>query len=265
MPADRYEIDRNKKFGHLEHAPIIEAIIEIKCPPEVPWKEDTIPDEAAKRLQGYQFWDSRSEYSQSVNFKDNVPVPETMDKVGWKGVRYRSDDEKYVVAFNRDGFVFSRVGSYETWEQFSAEALRVWKVYESIAKPSDVHRIGLRFINRIPLPGTPVDLDDFIYPGPQPPRDLGFPIASFLHKDTFTVPGHPYLINIVRTESPAPSRGIEVDYAIILDIDVYFQEVFEIDDSKIQGHLENMRILKNEVFWGIIPPPLLENLRGDIG
>ncbi len=262
MPIDRYKIDRNKEFGHLEYAPIIEAVIEIKCPSQVPWDEDTIPDGVAKLLKGYQFKDSRSEYIQKVNFKDNEPIPETMEKVDWKGVRYQSKDEKYVAAFNRDGFVFSRVGSYESWAEFSAEATRGWEVHKGLARPTDIHRIGLRFINQIRLPGTPVDLDDFIYPGPQPPRDLGFTIASFLHKDTFTVPGHPYLINIVRTSSPSPSAGGKVDYAIILDIDVHLQEAFEVDDSKIQGHLEDMRILKNEVFWGSIPRPLLESLRG---
>lgn len=263
MSTDRYEIDRNKGFEHLKHAPIIEAVIEIKCPPQVPWDEDTIPDEVGKLLQGYQFKDSMSEYIQSVNFEDNVAIPELVEKVGWKGVRYQSEDEKYVAAFNRDGFVFSRVGSYETWAKFSAEAMRIWKVHKSIASPSDVHRIGLRYINRIPLPRGEVELDDFISDGPKPPRDLDFPIRGFLHKDTFTVPGHPYLINIVRTTSPSPSAGGEVDYAIILDIDVYFQEAFEVDDSKIQEHLENMRVLKNEVFWSSIHPELLESLRGD--
>ena len=265
MSTDRYEIDRGKDFGHLEHAPIVEAVIEIKCPPQVPWNEDTIPDEVGKLLSGYQLLDSRSEYSQTVNFEDNVPIPESMEKVGWKGVRYRSEDESYIAAFNRDGFVFSRVGRYETWEKFSAEASRVWKVHRSLARPSDVHRIGLRFINRIRLPSSGIDLDDFIYPGPQPPKNLGFPIVSFLHKDTFAVPGNPYLINIIRTSSPSPSAGGDVDYAIILDIDVYLQETFEVDDIKIEGHLEDMRILKNEVFWGSIPRPLLENLRGDSG
>ena len=263
MPTDRYEIDRNKVFEHLAHAPIVEAVIEIKCPPQVSWDEDTIPDEVAKLLQGYQLLDSRSEYSQNVNIKDNVHVPEAMEKVGWKGVRYRSEDETYVAAFNRDGFVFSRVGNYETWAKFSAEAMRIWEVHRSIASPSDVHRIGLRFINRIPLPSGEVKLDDFMYDGPKPPKDLDFRISGFLHKNILSVPGHPYLINIVRTSSPSPSAGGDVDYAIILDIDVYLQETFEVDDSRIQGHLEDMRILKNEVFWGSIPPALLESLRGD--
>ena len=265
MPTDRYEIDRNKEFEHLAHAPIVEAVIEIKCQPQVPWDEDTVPDEVGKLLPGYQLLDSQSEFRfhQSVNIKDNVPISQSMEKVGWKGVRYRSNDETYVAAFNRDGFAFSRVGSYETWAKFSAEAMRIWEVHRSIASPSDVHRIGLRFINRIPLPGGEVELDEFLYDGPQPPKDLEFPIRGFLHKNILSVPGHAYLINIVRTSSPTPSAGGDVDYAIILDIDVYLQEIFEVDDNRIREHLEDMRILKNEVFWGSIPPPLMEKLQGD--
>jgi len=263
MPTDRYEIDRNKEFEHLAHAPIVEAVIEIKCPPQVPWDEDTVPDKVGKLLPGYQLLDSRSEYSQTVNIENSVPIPESMKKVGWKGVRYRSEDEIYIAAFNRDGFVFSRVDGYETWAKFSTEAMRIWEVHRSIASPSDVHRIGLRFINRIPLPGGEVELDDYMYDGPKPPRDLNFLISGFLHKNIISVPGLPYLINIVRTSSPSPSAGGDVDYAIILDIDVYLQETFEVDDRKIQEHLADMRVLKNEVFWGSIPPALLEELKGD--
>ena len=128
--------------------------------------------------------------------------------------------------------------------------------------PSDVHRIGLRFINRIPMPSGEVELDDFLYDGPQPPRNLDFLVRGFLDKITFSVPGHPYLITVVRTDSPSVSEGGAVDYAIILDIDVYLQETFEVDDSRIREHFEDMRILKNEVFWGSIPPALLEKMRG---
>jgi len=156
MPTDRYEIDRSKIFEHLEHALIIEAVVEIRCPSEVPWAEDTIPDEVGKRLQGYQLLDSMSEYIQNVNIKDSVPIAESMEKVGWKGVRYRSEDDSYVAAFNRDGFVFSRVGPYETWAKFSAEASRVWEVHKSLARPSDVHRIGL---SRVAKEDDPIPLD----------------------------------------------------------------------------------------------------------
>lgn len=265
MPQDRYEIDRSKSFERLEHAPIIEAVIEIRCSAEEPWAEDIIKDTIGERLEGYEFWDSTSRFRQGVKIEDNVPITESMEKVGWRGVRYRSKDESYVAAFNRDGFVFSRVGSYETWEQFSAEASRVWEVHKALAQPSGVHRIGLRFINRISLPGGVVDLDDFIFSGPRPPKDLGFTVSSFLHKDSFSVPGQPYLINIVRTESSEPRAGGNVDYAIILDIDVYVQEFFEVDDIKIDQHLENMRVLKNEVFWGSVSSALLESLKGDNG
>jgi len=113
------------------------------------------------------------------------------------------------------------------------------------------------------MPRGEVELDEFIYDGPQPPRNLDFLVRGFLHKVTFSVPGHPYLINVVRTDNPSVSEGGDIGYAIILDIDVYLQEIFEVEDSRIREHLEDMRILKNEVFWGSIPPPLLEKLQGD--
>ena len=53
----------------------------------------------------------------------------------------------YVAQFTRNGFVFSRLKPYEGWETFEAEAKRLWCIYRELAEPSEVQRLGVRFIN----------------------------------------------------------------------------------------------------------------------
>ena len=65
------------------------------------------------------------------------------------GLKCQSEDSFYVVQFNKDSFVFSRLKPYEDWEKFSQEALRLWEIYCELPEPTEIGRIGLRFINRL--------------------------------------------------------------------------------------------------------------------
>lgn len=261
-PESTYTIDLTKRYPRLNSVPIVEAAIEIRCAVEEPWTEDRIRPLIEDDLEGYRFKDSASEYKQ-ILLEDGQPVSYPAEKVGFKGIRFCSDDEKYVWAFNRDALVVSRLEPYETWALFRDEALKVWELHSNLARPSEIERIGLRFINRIPLPEGKIDLDDFLEAGPRQPRDFDFPIADFLHRDSFRVPGYPYRVNIVRTLQ-RPSDPEARDCAIIIDIDVYSQETIAPDISTIKKKLEDMRILKNDAFFGSITPSLHDDLQGDI-
>ena len=139
--------------------------------------------------------------------------------------------------------------------------MRIWGLHASLGRPSEIERIGLRFINRIQLPGGKIDLGDFLETAPKPPRDVNLPIIEFLHKDSFVVPDTSFQINIVRTLQ-RPSNPETRNYAIILDIDVYSHEAISPDTDTIKERLDYMRKLKNHVFVGSITSALYDNLLG---
>ena len=102
---------------------------------------------------------------------------------------------RHVAQFNRDSFVFSRLQPYQSWEQLEQEAIRLWEIYMEIAKPRDIQRLGVRFVNRIPMAPKETRFEDYIQPHPQTPRDLDLPFLNFLHKETFVVPESDFGIN----------------------------------------------------------------------
>src|SRR4030042_5349881 len=98
--------------------------------------------------------------------------------------------------------------------------MRLWNVYEELAKSLEVQRLGVRFINRITLPAGEVRLDDYLVVPPQPPGELDLQIMGFFHQDNLLVAGHPYAINIVKTVQAPQGPGSDGG-GFIVDIDVF--------------------------------------------
>jgi uncharacterized protein (TIGR04255 family) len=247
-------------FEHLPHAPIVEAVIDIRARAAQKLEESSVRSNLEPRLDGYGFLDSRKEFHGEVKLEPGKPPSQVVRDLGWKGLRFRSSDEKHIVQFNRDGFAFSRLEPYVDWEQLSGEGLRLWSIFKELAQPVEIQRIGLRYINRIQLPPGELLFEDYIQPAPVSAYDLDLPFHKFMHHDTLAVPGHPYAINMIRTIQPPASAGSS-GIALILDIDVFTGQAFEPDDTLLARRLLEMRWLKNKMFFGSITQKALAMFR----
>ncbi len=126
-----------------------------------------------------------------------------------------------------------------------------------LAQPTEVQRLGLRFINSIAIPGEG-DLAEFLQAPPTPLLEMELTFTGFLHKDTLAVPGHPYVVNFIKTIQPA--QGGE-GAGLILDIDVFTTQPVGTDQVAIERHLAEMRWLKNKIFFGSITPKAMETFK----
>jgi uncharacterized protein (TIGR04255 family) len=252
------EIKINQVFEHLPHAPIVEAVIDIRARTTQKLEESSLISNLEVTSTGYGFLDSQRQFQFQVG--GGQPTSQTVQDLGWKGVRFRSSDGKHIAQFNRDGFVFSRLEPYTDWEQLSSEGLRLWNVFRELAQPALIRRIGVRFINRIQLPATELHFEDYITSSPLPPAGLELPFHGFMHHDTLAVPGHPYSINIIRTIQPSAGNG-GAGIGVILDIDVFTGQEFEPDEAKLLHRLSEMRWLKNKAFFGSVTDKALERFR----
>ena len=212
---DPLKIDVTERFDHLPHAPIVEAVIDIRARAGDAWEEATVKARMQAQLADYAYLDTQRVYEHEMKLDQGKPAEQTLRDLGCKGVRFKSTDERHIVQFNRDGFVFSRLTPYESWEQLHGEAMRLWQIYSGMAHPAQVQRLGLRFINRIELPPEEVRYEDYIQPAPEPPKHLELPFHGFLHHDTLAVPGHAYALNVIRTIQNVPNQPL----AVVLDID----------------------------------------------
>lgn len=242
-------INTGDLFPRLPRAPIVEAVIDIQARSAVMLEEATLKPQLESKLSGYQFLDSMKKLQHEVNLQDGASVSPIIRELAWKGLRFQSGDKKHIVQFNQDGFIFSRLEPYESWEQLYEESMRLWSVYVELAQPVEVHRVGLRYINRIQLPPDELRFEDYLESAPVPPKGLDVPFHGFLHQDTLAIPGHPYAINVVRTIQP-PDALDNQGMRLILDVDAFTTQGFELDGMALKQRLLEMRWLKNKIFFG---------------
>ena len=254
-----FAINLDEKFEILSKAPIVEAIIYIQTTFDEPIVENSLQNSMSGKVGiGYHFAGSQREIQVQATFTQPQPTNPTVRDMGWKGLRFQSNDKRYVVQFNRDGFALSRLEPYENWEKFLDEALRLWNDYADLTKPIQITRLGLRYINRIQLPPNELRFEDFLNVGPSTPENLNFPVSGFMHQDSVVVPNYPYAINIIKTlQPPNPSLGLN----LILDIDTFATVSLNVHRSKLKSHLMEMRWLKNKVFFGTVTEKSLEKFR----
>lgn len=258
--ASKFSIDVKGTFPRLAQAPIVEAVIEIRAQAEAPWEEPAITEQLKTMLPDYPTLQSQQQFMHEVKIEFGQKTEGVIQNLGWKGLRFESADKLHIAQFNRDGFLFSHLLPYDSWEQFCSEGLRLWLLHVALAKPAEIHRLGLRFINRMMLSIEGEKLEDYLQILPQNPQGLDLPIGGFFHLEELRVPGYPYAINIRRMIQPPDVPAVK-EIGIILDIDVFTIQPFELQSGMLERYLAEMRWLKNKVFYGSITPKAVEKFK----
>ena len=81
------------------------------------------------------------------------------DKIGYIFI---GNEGKNVAQCRLNGFSFSRLAPYETWEQLRDEARKLWATYWQIVGPAPIIRVAVRYINQIDIPLPFRDFRDFV-------------------------------------------------------------------------------------------------------
>jgi uncharacterized protein (TIGR04255 family) len=252
-------IDLTESFPLLARAPIVEAVVELRARAQAEWKESSLREQLAARLPEYPELAAQREMHFEATISSEGSY-EQLRRDAWRGVRATSADKLHIGQFNRDGFAFSRLEPYQDWDQFLGEALRLWQIHADLAKPTEVQRLGVRFINRIAMPVEGKKLRDVLTSPPQCPQNMELPVLNYLHQDTFGVPGYPYAIKRTQTIQPTESPGVEGP-RLILDIDVFTTQAFEPTMDVLKQRLAEMRWLKDKMFFGSITPDALQSFQ----
>jgi uncharacterized protein (TIGR04255 family) len=236
----------------LKNPPIVEAVIGITVPRLAEGILEQLKGLAAQMLGlNYQAPTPVRQSNFQFVFKEGQPSVENRDfLLGW---RFDSKDKLHSVQFKIDGFVFSRLGSYQTWEQFRGEAKKLWDLYYRVISPTELAEYGVRYINKVFIPQNE-DVSQFltVYPFipenlPQQMLDsfmrLGLPIKApqgrFTHQQILLPPEKP-------------------GYAtVILDNDFRFSAI-GLSEGKLWEQLEEVRQLKDDYFRRTLTENFLE-------
>jgi uncharacterized protein (TIGR04255 family) len=242
-------IDLNEEFPTLKAAPSIESVIHWQAHAGKTLEPDTLKAELIRRLPDYPLCQPQHGMEIAATGAPDGSS-EVVHRTQWNGFRLQDEQNYHVVQFTPTGVVFSRLEPYEEWTSFQAEALRFWHIFLELAKPTIIQRLGVRYINRIPL-ADGEQPSRYLKTVPTAPPGLTLSAESFFHQDTYLVPGYSYSINWVRTIQPAGANRTD-GRALIVDIDVSTTELLQLDQNNLTQQLSEMRWLKNKVFFSCI-------------
>lgn len=230
---------------HYPRAPIVEAIIEIRCAiPEV-----TTLEQLATVVDPEDFPTAERRMSVTGVLEVRPDGVEQTTSGQQTGHVFRAADGRHVLQSRLDGFSFARLAPYDTWETFCRAAERHWHRYREVVAPFRATRLGVRYINRIDVPGEHVEVKDYLRTAvdisPYLPQlmngyflQVGIPLPQFRALAAVTS-------TIVEAESV---RG----HGLILDIDTAQEVDIDLKDPgagvDIEARLETLRQAKNYVF-----------------
>jgi uncharacterized protein (TIGR04255 family) len=132
---------------HYKNPPILEAVCEFKFQPPASWNP-AIPDLIYEKVK--------------AQFPEREPEPTPGAKM-----KFRRADGSALLQVAPKLLAINQLRPYPAWPQFRQMILEVYSLYCEIAHPTNMIRLGLRYINQIEIPGTKIEIGRFLRGCPQ--------------------------------------------------------------------------------------------------
>jgi uncharacterized protein (TIGR04255 family) len=236
------------KDRHYDKAPIQEAIIDIQIEnspsltlAKFEKAEISPPRGYAERQKVMMIGQLQGQVAGGI-----LTATAKQDQMGYAFV---GGEGKQVVQFRVNGFTFSRLAPYQSWELLRKEAKMLWESYRQIVGALPVVRVGLRYVNQLDLPMPMRDFRDFIRLYPEVSADLAQHLAGFFVQ--VQIPQEDLGAMLILNEALVPPSGPNVA-SVVLDIDVFKQGIKLESDDELWNMLEDLRLRKNLIFEGCI-------------
>jgi len=231
---------------HYSKAPITEAVIDLKVTLTEGISVDKLKDihpyisEKFPTIEPFYRGVGAFSYQPGSTFQVNTSQQQI-------GFWFRSKDNLRTFQATLEGFAFNRLAPYESWEEFSSNAKYLWEIYKEICKPIQVTRAAVRYINQINIPVNGLtELKDYLSTVPEvSPNMPQNALQSFFMQ--LQIPQQDLNCMLIINEALAPPTNPEI-VTIILDLDLFSQQVWDSSDEDIWLFLEKLRRRKNEVF-----------------
>lgn len=157
-----------------KNPPIVEALCEFRFQPGIPW-DLAIPGLVYEKIR-----ENFPKRRQKKAFEVSVEVgPAGVEQklLTTERMQFLREDERALIQVGRDLLAVNHLKPYPTWQEFLPLIRQGFDAYREVAKPKGIQRIGLRYINRIEIPGQRIELEDYFefrpFIGPQLPQDFG--------------------------------------------------------------------------------------------
>lgn len=245
----------SRKYESLKYAPAIEAVLDITT-------DEISSDQLAQFENLEKSFLKKFPNRKTLHFFETSLEVGPQQNINYKnravGFVYRTTNEKEISQFRLNGFSYNHLEPYPGWKKFIDAALKNWRIYKKTRKAIQIKRVGLRFINIIKVPND-ADLSDYLKTilSSKKKGDLGklkhFQYRYIRELDEF---GSIAIINLAQNEVS------EKETSFLFDIDVIRQEFPKgLEDKQILVYLEEMRSVKNTIFFDTLTNKALDRYR----
>ena len=247
------------EITHLSKAPITEAIIDIRIDPAVNFPEKSLTHLKERLAKDYPNVEPR--HLAKIEFSIMPPEIKGLEKppqnLGLHGYFFKSEDQRNIVQFRVDGFTLNRLKPYSSWAVISEEAKRLWHIYVDVLTPNVVTRIAVRYINHMRFTLPVQSIERYFVVSPHIPEGLPNHFSSFLNKVVLQDKATGFEANVtINLEAVHSNEG-----AVIFDLDVYKKVNLSPDDIKIWQTFEQLRDMKNRIFFGYITEEAVKDFK----
>lgn len=237
----------------LKYSPLIEALCEFRFVPSSSW-DWTIP--------GRLYDEIRSDFPERAQV-DGLAVqfvlgPEKTSAQpvikGPERVQMKRSDGTAMVQVGPNLLVVNHLRPYSDWESFCSMISDAYAKHEKIIGPTKVARIGLRYINQIPLPASDGRLEEITTLAQKLPGALDRPVAGIYHRFELNQ-DKPNGMLVLQLGTQRTEQG----NFLMLDLDIGSSpnEVF-MDATSISSWLHDAHERIDDAFFASVVPALLE-------
>ena len=235
---------------YLARAPIVEAVIDVRVRTAPDLRVEVFED-LGELAADYPKRDELTQFEMGFTKLPGKPPDAHQVDRGKIGFRHVSEDGKFIAQLRKDGFTFSRLAPYTRWEEIFAEASRLYRHYLQTAAAEEVHRIAVRYINRLPLPeGDVNDFSPFLTAPPPFPHEVPAVMTGFLTQVQVQEPDS--LIQATVTQTIQRGEVTPGFVPVILDLDVFEVGAFPLEPDRLLSRFEALRMAKNRLFFSSI-------------
>jgi uncharacterized protein (TIGR04255 family) len=232
---------------HLNHAPVIEAILGFQADVSKGWDPDIVRAGLSTHYPDFPKIQEQRDFESKFTMSPGKDLESSATVHGVRGFILHRNDGSSAIQIRRDGFAFSHLQPYPDWHKFVSNAIDQWKISADWFGIDSPYSIFLRFINRLSYPIDDFKFSDYFENSPKPPIGTSWRFSSFREHHVYAPEGDRFLVESVFSRTGDPSPPKKVDFLLDLTIKP-IKSLAESGDS-IESLLPEMRKLKNSAFF----------------
>lgn len=244
------------KKNHYRNCPIVEVVCEFRFPSLPDW-DVTIPGVLYEKLKS-QF--PIKEFGQHFAIGLTNRGPDEIKNIQISSpVRFIRQDRTALIQVAPGLLAINQLPPYPRWETFKPFVQDIFGEFAKLHNVNGLKQMGLRYINRIDIPGDRIDLHDYFKYYPEIDKSLPQDFTDYRLRAVFPMEqkGNRLILTLASAKpvtEGCQSAILDIDYIVSSNDDLKGEQAFvslETAHNAIENVFENCLTQKSKELCGI--------------